>query len=226
MSSSTMRMRLASGGDDKGPDLSGERAQEVGRRNDADDVAALQHGKRADRVVDHDPGCLSHVAIRIDDDHARGHHLGQRQTRQQVADLPDGETRRRRRHVRTDIAVGYDAQEYPVLVGDEKVPDPTPRHLETSVGDRGRRGHREDFTRHHVTYALARAQRRAPLVVAGTRCARPSGGSTPAPPARSRRIGVLVPRSTDSATLPMMSRLIPPRAWLVMTMRSTSCAEA
>src|SRR5262245_41379321 len=60
----------------------------------------------------------------------------------------------------------------------------------------------------------------APLAVARTRCALPSGGDTPAPPARRRRIGVRAPRSTDSATLPMMSRLIPPRPRLVIMVRS------
>src|SRR5262245_28360097 len=59
----------------------------------------------------------------------------------------------------------------------------------------------------------ALASRLEPSVVA------PSGGETGAPTSRTIRIGVRVPRSTDSTTEPKIIRPSPPCPWLVMTMR-------
>src|SRR5262245_30896773 len=59
----------------------------------------------------------------------------------------------------------------------------------------------------------ALASRVEPTVVA------PSGGEIGAPMSRTTRIGVRVPRSTDSTTEPKIMRPSPPCPWLVMTMR-------
>src|SRR5215831_1009167 len=59
----------------------------------------------------------------------------------------------------------------------------------------------------------ALASRVEPTVVA------PSGGEIGAPMSRTTRIGVRVPRSTDSTTEPKIMRPSPPRPWLVMTIR-------
>src|SRR4030095_14380368 len=51
------------------------------------------------------------------------------------------------------------------------------------------------------------------------------GGEIAAPISRTTRIGVRVPRSTDSTTEPKIMRPSPPQPWLVMTMR-LACSDS
>src|SRR6266566_9154850 len=116
-----------------------------------------------------------------------------------------------------DVAVGHEGHRRTHDVHEQQLAPTALGHLHRAL-ERGRRGPGEVGGVHDATDA---AHRRTSLGWIGA-----GGSSTGAADGRSSRMGTVVPRRTDSATLPKTSRPKPVRPWVLMTMRSTLYTRA
>ena len=100
-------------------------------------------------MIEHQPRRFSRILARADGHEARRHHRLDRQTREQVVDLPNRQARRRRREVQPNVAVRDDAEElWPY--GDQHVTETLVNHELTRVEHRRLRTHGDRASGHQV----------------------------------------------------------------------------
>src|SRR5262245_1906703 len=178
-----------------------ERAQQVGFRDDAHEVAVVDDRQGADPMIEHEHGGVSGIPSGADRHQCLRHHRFDGEPREQIVDLPDGQARGRRRQVEPDVAVGDHARElWPV--GDQQVTDPLAEHDLPRLEHRRVQIDRDGLCGHEIADLHVERFHFLPLPL-------------------TVRTGQVAATTTRPATLPRNSFASPERPWVPMTMTST-----